>query len=93
MSDSTETVHVFSNGTQFMDWDEANCCRCTKGGRWDREERPTRPITCEIQRAIGDAMFSDGTFAPEMAERLGYSGANRERYCWPCSEWEYEVGT
>lgn len=75
----SERIHLFSNGTQSMDWMASNCDRCTKAG--DISERGSSK--CELFEAIGDAGASDGRVSAEMAARLGYA---ETRYVWMCPE-------
>jgi|GEM_PF-3873415 len=73
---TTERIHPFSNGCQFGDWDDANCCRCV---RYD---------DCDICRALTEAMCGDGTVSAEIARRMGYF-AREGAYNWPCGEVEW----
>jgi len=75
----------FANGSQWMDWEGANCARCTKSemdadGLW--------PLRCEVLRALLEAQMGDGTVSEEMGARMG-TGPNEGRYCWPCNEVEW----
>ena len=53
----------FSNGTEFMDWDERNCQQCIKGSRMKKYSDPDypdyTPLRCAIQRDIFVRMVSD----------------------------------
>ena len=66
-----ERVHIWSNGTEFMIWEENNCSRCVKAptANWGG--------ACDLNDAIAVACIDDGTFAPEVATRLGYAGEPR----------------
>ena len=33
----SEELRPFSNGSEFMAWNEHNCCRCTKGPKADHQ--------------------------------------------------------
>ena len=66
MSD-TERVYIWSNGTEFLDWESNNCQRCVK-----RAATTTWGV-CELRDAISMSMIEDGTFSPEIAARLGYA--------------------
>lgn len=84
-----ERVHVFSNGTQYMDFDEYNCCRCARdpwGQITDANgEYNGKHADCELFEAIEDASFSGDGFAPDIAKRLGYD-AEQVPYLWRCGE-------
>jgi hypothetical protein len=85
-----ETTHrPFHCGTQYADWSDANCGRCTKGA--DRDNPPAR-CPCDIEQALLEACFGDGSVSLPIAERMGSLEANEPgqapRYCWPCKEWE-----
>lgn len=73
-------IHIFSNGSQYADWQTSNCYRCTKFSGYG--ELPT----CEIDEAIGIAYLSDGTVSQKIATRAGY---DPERYVWCCGEVEW----
>lgn len=68
----------FSNGSEFMDWDEMNCCRCVKGyqfadGRGPVEDdTPPDEFLCPIQRAVYESMGT-GSVPREIADRHGLS--------------------
>jgi hypothetical protein len=71
-------VRPFSNGTQFMDWENANCSRCKKYSE--------DASSCDLVTALTFAYFDDGTISAEHAQRIGYdSGA----YSWMCGEVEW----
>ncbi len=85
MSDTTdESVYVFSNGSQYMDWQENNCCGCRKqaGPDVSLDEMP-----CEIERALSRAAVDDGRIPLLIADRCGAT-ANKIRYSWRCPERE-----
>jgi len=75
----------FSNGTQFLDWQECNCCRCKKYKDWFIEE-----LTCDLQKAIEDSSCGDGTVSEEIYKRLG---AGTGKYCWKCPEVDWDEGS
>lgn len=79
-----QRIHLFANGTQYLDWTCNNCDKCGKAG--DPSEAGSSP--CELFEAIHDAAADDGTVTPEIAARLGYTA---ERYVWPCPEFTREV--
>lgn len=76
-------VYIFSCGTQFADWQEANCFRCTK---YDYENPGAR---CDLDMALLEAQVGDGTVSAEIARRLGYEEGSPPRYCWQCGEVEW----
>jgi hypothetical protein len=61
----SKRVRIWSNGEEFRIWEANNCDRCVKFE------------TCEIAAAIAVACFDDGTLAPAMVKRLGYTGEQR----------------
>lgn len=77
-------VRPFHCGTQMADWTCSNCDRCTKQSD---PEASFDKMSCEIERAIGEAYMSDGTVSQEMAKRMGYDGSPTG-YVWQCGEWE-----
>lgn len=77
MADKTR-VRPFCNGSQHRDWLDRNCWRCIK---YDAE---TPPKDCEIDAALGESMFGDGTISAEMAKRMGFT--DPLTYSWDCPE-------
>lgn len=74
-----EKVYIFSSGSQYGDWYDSNCGRCKKS---DINDLPT----CDIDEALGMALFDDGKVTPEIALRAGVNAETAGRYIWPCSE-------
>jgi hypothetical protein len=74
----TGRVRPFSSGMQYLDWQDANCCRCQKCTGDDG--------ACEINDTISLAACGDGTVSAEIAKRMGY--ASPLAYCWECPERE-----
>lgn len=79
----TEAVRPFSNGTQYADWSDSNCARCTKGVHRLNDE--TAWPTCELEAALLEACFGDGEIPLATAQRIGMR-ENEGRYVWPCAE-------
>lgn len=75
-------MRPFHCGTQFADWEEANCFRCKKGTLNDPSVWPT----CPIQVALIEAYLSDGCIADAIADRMTRSEGC---YNWPCGEVEW----
>lgn len=71
----------FHCGSQAADW-EASCCdRCTKR---IPENGTYLEYRCNIQRAIHEAQFGDGSVSAEIAARMGYT--DPAEYVWVCPE-------
>ncbi len=87
-----EKYYPFYCGTQGMDWQEANCLRCKK---LTDEPGGFENIICDIDRALSEAFWKDGSVSKEIAERMGYLD-NKGYYCWMCpevdwtEEWKFE---
>ncbi len=79
----TTTVRPFSNGTQYADWTDSNCNRCTKGVH--RLDDEIAWPTCELEAALLTACFESGEIPLFIAERIGMK-EDEARYCWPCAE-------
>lgn len=79
MSDEAETVIPFSNGTQYMDWTERNCCRCVKG--W----RESQGYKCDLEIALAKASVFHGRITEAIAKRIGLPG-NELALTWDCPE-------
>ena len=94
---SEQRYRPFSNGSQFGDWQASNCERCTKCIDGPNDPSPFLP-PCQIESALIDALFDDGTVSHEMAIRMGYLDADGNaidkpgeppRYGWQCMEVEW----
>jgi hypothetical protein len=71
------SVQPFYCGSQFGDWIDRNCSRCSK---YDPDEATGE---CEIDDALGMAYLGDGEISEEIARRMGYDEAV---YSWDCPE-------
>ena len=74
-------VLIFSSGSQYRNWIVSNCELCTK---YDPEDF----ATCEIDEAIRQAYYDDGTVTEAIAKRAGYTEPN-QAYVWKCGEVEW----
>jgi hypothetical protein len=82
----TERIRIFTRGTQWLDWQNVNCCLCKKSATkldWEKDEIS---FECDLEQALADASLADGTVSAEQAKRLGY---DHEKYVWPCTEIEW----
>jgi hypothetical protein len=77
-----DRVYVFSCGTQYLDWQEANCCSCRKRAGPDAT---LDDMPCALEQALTRASFGDGKVPLPIADRMGAT-ANRGAYNWPCGE-------
>jgi len=84
-----ETMRPFYSGTQYLDWQCANCDRCAKQAPADAglDEMP-----CEIEAALVLAAFDGGMVPLSIAQRMA-AVENRGRYGWQCGEFEAKEGT
>ena len=73
-------MRPFSSGSQFMDWESANCERCKNAAFYVDGRMPDH---CDIQVAIAEAAMGDGHITDEIADRMTRSDG---RYNWPCGE-------
>ena len=77
-------ISPFSCGTQYMDWEAANCLRCKKSVDVNDDV-----FVCDIQEALGLACIGDGYVTDDIARRMGYfdnNGKGSFAYCWKCNE-------
>lgn len=71
-----DTIRPFYCGTQYVDWESANCCRCARFGgmtedyEWDR---------CEMADKLTEACIGDGRVDMALAVRYGW---HRSPGCW-----------
>lgn len=47
----------FSNGTEFMLWNEHNCDKCVKASHYNAKTEEYTKFRCAIQRDIGTRLF------------------------------------
>lgn len=80
--DEANDVRPFHCGSQDADWTERNCWDCRK--EW-QEDAPTE-WPCDIQKALQDAYWDNGTISAEIARRMGYTAC--DVYTWDCPEKE-----
>lgn len=76
-----EGVIPFSNGTQYLDWQESNCRSCRKAAASDVSQWDDMP--CEIERELSLACALDGRIPLTIWNRMGHDNG---RYVWPCME-------
>src|SRR5262249_57218463 len=72
----------FSCGTQYLDWQEVNCCRCA---RQSDPEASLDEMSCEIEAALAWACIDDGSVSLDIARRMGLPEVGFP-YCWRCKE-------
>lgn len=77
-----EPIHPFFCGSQYLDWAERNCFRCSLH---PGHEEPSDPEMCEIDDAILSAQCGDGSVPESIAHRMGYIG-NENQLTWDCPE-------
>lgn len=51
---------LFSNGTEFMIWQDENCCKCVKAVFYDEKKGKYPNYRCAIQKHIEEACIGDG---------------------------------
>jgi len=70
-----DQISPFSNGTEYLDWEQANCVTCRKCF--------AEPM-CQIMEAIATAALTTGSVSTEMGTRMGW----RDGTNWACAEKE-----
>lgn len=80
----TERIRLFANGVEHEAFAERNCHQCVKAG-----DAYTEP-QCDLLDAIIEAMFGDGTFAPEIVARFGWKPEYITVLGWKCAEFQAE---
>lgn len=48
----TTTKPCFSNGTEFMNWQDRNCCKCVKSVHFNEKTNTYPDYRCKIQEQI-----------------------------------------
>ena len=64
-------VCPFSNGTEYMIFEEMNCWKCKKDFNEENPEIGGINHKCEIEQALAVAYVSDGLVSEEIAIRMG----------------------
>lgn len=57
---SKERYRLFSNGTEFMAWQERNCEKCVKAVFYDEKKDRYPNYRCAIQKHIEESAVTDG---------------------------------
>lgn len=74
-----KTIRPFYCGTQYADWKDRNCDRCSKRNWKDIDK------TCELDRDLSHASIADGKISEKIAKRIGFT---KWFYLWDCPERE-----
>lgn len=84
-----ERERPFHCGSQFVDFESVNCCRCAKCS----EDATTEYVwgECELHDALTEACIGDGLVDVELLRRHGYDGVARS-YGWKCSQRVAAIG-
>ena len=82
---TTQTVHIFSNGTEWDMWQEYNCARCAKFVYSDVIEE-----CCAIEFSFSFGGDTPDGISQALADRAGYSEAGG--FPWRCKEWQTKEG-
>ncbi len=51
---------LFSNGTEFMEWQSRNCEKCVKAVFYDEKKDRWPKYRCAVQKHIEEAAITDG---------------------------------
>ena len=73
----------FSNGTEFMMWNERNCERCIKNSHLKKDLTNYTKIRCAIQRDILTRMGSDEPIAQRTIDACEKSVCPHIKTEWP----------
>jgi hypothetical protein len=73
-------ISMFHCGTQVCDWSGHNCDRCAKGYHHNADQ-----WRCDLEQAIAEGFWTDGTVSNEQARRMGYP-FGQHAYGWRCGE-------
>lgn len=69
----TDRVRAFGWGSEYADWEAANCSDCLKTERLG-DANVYVPSQCEIQRALADGFWGDGRIDAVLYRRSGLPG-------------------
>lgn len=81
---------AFSNGTEFMFFEDYNCSKCVKASRYNEKKDTYTKFRCKAQEEIIKAAISDGMVSDRVAKvtydftmhgtRCPYLKTKRKRY-------------
>lgn len=77
-------IQPFSTGTEYMCWNEINCCHCRKYN----PDAVTSDEGCDIEIALSFASIGDGTIPISIADRAGRNPYQHITFGWKCTEFE-----
>jgi hypothetical protein len=66
---SAARVRAFSNGSEWMDWQDRNCCQCKRYVYLPLSEKVE--CDCPIYSALSLAACMDGTITGDVAAQYG----------------------
>lgn len=93
MSDATiPTIRPFSSGTEFADWENANCARCSHTGQdaW-KDGGEYHWGTCEMEDRLTEACIGDGQVPELLCIEHGWGNDPGYWVAPPrCEKWEAE---
>ena len=84
----------FSNGTEYMIWEEENCSKCIKSSHLKKEgdtryEDEYTPIRCAIQRDIFTRMVSDEPISQRTIDICQMRDCPHRKESWPKRKHKY----
>lgn len=59
---------AFSNGTEFMQFEDHNCSQCVKASRYNEKKDTYTQFRCKVQEEIIKAAVSDGMVSDRVAD-------------------------
>lgn len=57
---SIKNYSLFSNGTEFMEWQSRNCEKCVKAVFYNEKKDYYHKYRCAVQKHIEEAAITDG---------------------------------
>ena len=61
-------MQAFSNGTEFMIFEDHNCSRCVKASKYNEKKDEYTKFRCKVQEEIIKAAISDGMVSDRVAD-------------------------
>ena len=73
----------FSNGTEYMIWEERNCDRCIKDSHMTKDQMGYTKIKCSIQRDIITRMYSNEPIKQKTIDICNMRDCPSRKEHWP----------
>lgn len=81
----------FSNGTEYMMWEENNCDKCIKSSRYDEKKDHYSKVRCAVQRDIFKWMIGNEPISQRSYDACQKWNCPYRKEEWPKRKRKYGV--